>query len=98
MVDVVLLLPPPPHATAINRQPTAARIPKTRTLSPLLDLGDIDALRHHGRHIGTATEVAHVATLLEDERRRLYGNWTSRLALLRRYRFLHRLKVGTEQL
>ena len=49
IVEVAVLLLPPPHATDSSRQPTATRVPRNRTLSPLLDLADIDALWNHRR-------------------------------------------------
>ena len=64
MVEVVLLLPPP-QATSVSRQHAAARIPRSRTPAPLLDLGDIHALWDHSRHIRAAVEVACVSALLK---------------------------------
>ena len=58
---------PPPQAANSTRHDTPARIPRIRTLAPLLDLSDIYALWHHGRHIGPAMEAACVSTLLKDK-------------------------------
>ena len=97
-VIVEVVLPPlPPHATDSKRQPTAARIPKNRTLSPLLDLGDIDALGNHGGKIRTAVKAAGVSArgkrILTSQQRR-----TMAPTLLGRDRLLHRLEIGPEQL
>ena len=68
IVEVVELLPPLlPHATENKRQPTAARIPKSRTLSPSLYLGNIDTLWNHGGDIRAATETSHMSGLVEYE-------------------------------
>ena len=67
MVEVELLLPPPPHATAISRQPTAAKLARRRTLSPLLNFADIHALRKHRWYISAAVKVASVSRLAEDK-------------------------------
>ena len=68
IVEVVLLLPPLlPQAAENSRQHTAARVPKSRTLSPLLDFGDIDALGNHGGYICAAAETPRVSPLVEDE-------------------------------
>src|SRR5271165_2646145 len=98
IVDVELLLPPPPQAAAKSRQPTAAKSPRSRTPAPLLDVSDIDALRHHRRYVSTPMEAAHVSALLEDEVRRLDKNRAVTMALLRGDGLLHRLKVRTQQL
>ena len=69
IVEVVELpLPLPlPHATENNRQPTAASIPKSRTLTPSLYLGNVDSLGNHGGDISTATETSHMPGLVEYE-------------------------------
>ena len=67
IVDVDELLPLPPHATKNTRQPTAARIPKSRTQTPLLYLVDIDALWDHGGNVGASAETSHMPGLVEDE-------------------------------
>ena len=67
IVDVVLLLLPPPHATPIRRQPAAAKVARTRTPSPLLDLADIYALRNHRWDICAAVKVASVSSLAENK-------------------------------
>src|SRR5215469_10299969 len=64
MVEVELLLPPP-QATRVRTQHAAARIPRSRTPTPLLDLVDIHALWNHSRHIRAAVEVACVSALLK---------------------------------
>src|SRR5271169_4530932 len=97
MVAVVLLLPLP-HATSDTRQHIAARIPRSRTLAPLLDLGDIHALRDHSGHVGPAMEVACVSALLEYESGTLNRNRAVSTALLSGHSLLHGLEVGTEDL
>lgn len=68
IVDVVGLLPPLlPHATKNVRQHAAAKSPKSRTLSPLLYFGDIDALGNHSRNIRAAAKTPHVSGLVEDK-------------------------------
>jgi len=69
IVEVVVLLPPLllPHATKNVKQHAAAKSPKSRTLSPLLYFGDIDALGNHGRNIRAAAKTSHVSALVEDE-------------------------------
>lgn len=66
IVDTVVPLLPP-QADNSARENTPARIPRIRTLAPLLDLSDIYALWHHRRHIGPAMEAARVSTLLKHE-------------------------------
>src|SRR3974390_1929760 len=98
IVEVAVLPLPPPHATDNSRQPTATRVPRNRTLSPLLDLADIDALWNHRRKIGAAMEVACVSARLEDESGGLDRHGTVSMALLEGDRLLHGFEVGTQQL
>ena len=64
MVEVVVPLLPP-QAMRVRRQHTAARIPRSRTPAPLLDLGDIHALWDHSRHICPTVKTACVSALLK---------------------------------
>ena len=98
IVEVVLLLLPPPQAARVIKQHAAARIPKSRTPAPLLDLHDIHALWDHSRHIRAAVEVACVSALLENKIRGLNRNGTVAVALLRCDRLLHGLEVTAKNL
>jgi hypothetical protein len=65
---VLLLLLLPPQAASNIRQHAPTRVPRNRTLSPLLlDLCNIHALWDHRRNIRAAMETACVSTHLEDE-------------------------------
>src|SRR5208283_614554 len=94
IVEVELLLPPP-QATSDTRQHTAAKIPKSRTPSPLLDLGDIHALRNHTRDIRAAVKFACVSALLKYKIRSFDGDRTVPVALLGSSRLFRTLKVGS---
>jgi hypothetical protein len=97
IVDAVVPLLPP-QADSRARQNTPARIPRIRTLAPLLDLSDIYALWHHRRHIGPAMEAARVSTLLKNETGGFYGNRAMSVTLLRCHGLFHRFEVGSQNL
>jgi len=92
MAEVVLPLLPP-QATSNKRQHTAARIPKSRTPAPLLDIGNIHTLWNHRRYIRAAVETACVAVRLKHEAGGLNRYRRVSAVLLGDGRLLHRLEI-----